>query len=66
MNGKPFEVDKVITEEGLAVLRKKLPEIPPENIHKGITMNDICMLITVEIFVNMVYDKIIEMGKRLD
>jgi acyl carrier protein len=58
MEGKPFEIDNVITEEGLVVLAKKLPEIPKEKLVPGLTVNEIVKLITVETLARMVHIKI--------
>ena len=58
MEGKPFEIDTVITEEGLEILRKRMPEIPKENFKTGITINEIISLITVESLLNMVTRKL--------
>ena len=58
MNGVPFEIDNVITDEGLDVLRKKMPELSNKALRKGITVNDIIHLLTVESLANMVLFKI--------
>ncbi len=58
MNGRPFEIDNVITPEGLEILRKRMPEIPKEKFVSGITVNDIISLITVESMLNMVLLKL--------
>lgn len=62
LNGLPFEIDNVITDEGLKVLRNKLPEIPGEKMEKGLTVNGIIRLFTVETLTNMVMLKIQEKG----
>jgi acyl carrier protein len=58
MNGHPFEIDNVITDEGLKVLADKMPEIPAEKLVKGLTVNDIVKLFTVESLANMVINKL--------
>jgi acyl carrier protein len=58
MNGKPFEIDNVVTDEGLKVLAEKMPEIPASKMVKGLTVNDIMKLITVESLANMVIYKL--------
>jgi acyl carrier protein len=60
LNGLPFEIDNVITDEGLKVLRDKLPEIPVEKMKKGLTVNGIIRLFSVETLTHMVMLKIQE------
>lgn len=54
LGDEPFEVDQVITEKGLEVLRRRMPEIDPNKLVHGITIHDIIRLITVESLANMV------------
>lgn len=61
LGDEPFEVDQVITEKGLEVLRKRMPEIDPSKLVHGITIHDIIRLITVESLANMV---IVQMDKK--
>jgi len=61
LGDEPFEVDQVITEKGLEVLRKRMPEIDPSKLVQGITIHDIIRLITVESLANMV---IVQMDKK--
>jgi acyl carrier protein len=58
LNGAPFEIDNVITPEGLNAIKKKVPEIPEEKLKPGLTIHEIANLITVEILANMVLFKI--------
>ena len=58
MEGRPFEVENVITAEGLEILRKRMPEIPEAKIVQGVTINNIISLITVESLLNMVTNKL--------
>jgi acyl carrier protein len=61
LGDEPFEVDQVITEKGLEVLRKRMPEIDPGKLVHGITIHDIIRLITVESLANMV---IVQIDKK--
>ena len=58
MEGRPFEVENVITAEGLEILKKRMPEIPADKIVEGVTINTIISLITVESLLNMVTTKL--------
>jgi acyl carrier protein len=60
LGGIPFEVNGVITREGLEVLRRSLPQLPPEKLVPGLTMYDITNLITVDILCTMVHLKLNE------
>jgi acyl carrier protein len=54
MGNEPFEVDQVITEKGLEVLRRIIPEIDATKLVHGITIHDIIRLITVRSLAMMV------------
>ena len=54
LGDEPFEIDQIITERGLEVLRKRMPEIASEKLTTGITIHDIIRLITVQSLANMV------------
>jgi acyl carrier protein len=58
----PFEVQGVITPEGLEVLRRTVPEIPEERLVPGLTMYEIVNLITVEVLCSMVRQKLTEVA----
>jgi acyl carrier protein len=60
LKGLPFEIDNVITDEGLKVLHNKLPEIPVDKMEKGLTVNGIIRLFTVQTLTNMLMLKIKE------
>ena len=60
LDGKAFEIENVITPEGLEVLKKKLPEIPQEKLVPGLTVFEIIQLFTVETLAKMVLIKIEE------
>jgi acyl carrier protein len=53
----PFEVNGVITEEGLAALREGMPE-SADRIKSGMRTHQIPMLFTVQSFYNMVADRV--------
>jgi acyl carrier protein len=54
MGDEPFEIDGVITERGLSILKKRMPEIDPARLTSGINIYDIAKLISVHSLVNMV------------
>jgi acyl carrier protein len=54
----PFEIDGVITPEGLDVLTRLMPGTRPGTLVAGLTMSDIVDLITVEILCTMVQHKL--------
>ncbi len=56
--GASFEVDNVITKEGLIALKKRLPEIPEDKLKNGLTIFDIVNLITVNILCKMIIYKL--------
>ncbi|OFY67272.1 MAG: hypothetical protein A3H98_02120 [Bacteroidetes bacterium RIFCSPLOWO2_02_FULL_36_8] len=58
LKGVPFEIDNVITKEGLEVLKKRLPEISDEKLKPGITIYEIINLVTVRILCRMILFKI--------
>lgn len=43
----PYEVDGIITEEGLEMLRRHMTEIDPENIKEGLTVHGLVRLFSV-------------------
>jgi acyl carrier protein len=57
LGDKPFEVNGVITEEGLAALRDAMPE-SAERIKSGMRTHQIPMLFTVQSFYNMVAERV--------
>ena len=61
MNGKTFDVDGEITQDGIEVLLLKMPELPREKLIPGITINEVIALINVESLLNMVTQKL---GKK--
>ncbi len=63
LGDKPFDRDGVITEEGISVLRKIMPEIAPENIKPGLSVYDLMQLLTVHSLCNMVIYKLEEKGQ---
>lgn len=44
----PYEIDGVITPEGLKSLQKHMTEVDPEKLHEGITIHQVIKLFTVE------------------
>ena len=60
----PFEIDGVITPEGLAALRKRVPEISQSKLKQGITIHEIVTLITVHSLCNAVIQKVNEKNSQ--
>ncbi|MDB5099533.1 MAG: acyl carrier protein [Cyanobacteria bacterium RYN_339] len=57
LGDQPFEVNGVITEDGLQGLREAMPEAAA-NIKPGMRTHQIPMLFTVESFFNMVAERV--------
>ena len=53
-SGEPFEIDGVLTGEGLVKLREVLPEVPADRFKPGLTVREIPLLFTVETFLSLV------------
>ena len=58
MNGTAFSVDNVITEDGLGVLKRLMPEVPMDKFKKGMTVHEIPYLFTVESLCSLVMKKV--------
>lgn len=54
LGATPLEVEGTYTPEGLEVLRKALPEIPPEELSLGLTTARLPRLFRVATMVNLV------------
>ncbi|MBI5534888.1 MAG: acyl carrier protein [Deltaproteobacteria bacterium] len=54
LGDKPFEVGGIYTAEGLAELRKAMPEVPPEELAEGLRTSDLPKRFRVGTFVNLV------------
>ncbi|MCK4344721.1 MAG: hypothetical protein KAX05_05485 [Bacteroidales bacterium] len=65
LKGKPFEIDNVITDDALAVLKRMMPEIPSGKLKPGITVNDLIYLFTVESLCKLVINKIERKAKQM-
>ena len=57
LNGKPYKIDRKITEDGVRVLVQLLPELEGK-VKPGITDYDVVQLLTVGSLARMVYNKI--------
>ena len=66
MGDKPFEIDNVVTEEGLKILHKFIGESQKERIQKGLTVQEIPTLLTVQSVCNLVLKKIAAEGKSTE
>jgi len=58
MSGEVFEINNVITEQGLEAIKQKLPEINSSNIRSGLTVDQLMEFITVKSLANLVHAKI--------
>lgn len=54
LGDEPFEIDQIITEKGLEVLKLNLPDLNATKLVHGITINDIIRLITVKTLAHLV------------
>jgi len=54
LGDKPFEVGGIYTAEGLAELRKAMPEVPAEELAEGLRTADLPKRFRVGTFVNLV------------
>ncbi len=54
LGDEPFEIDQIITEKGLEVLKRNLPDLNATKLVHGITINDIIRLITVKTLAHLV------------
>jgi len=57
MNGEAFEIDDVITPQGLKAIKQNFPEIKAEYLTPGLTVNQLLELITVRTLARLVYKK---------
>jgi len=55
-----YEVDGVITKEGLEVLKSYMTEIPSENFKQGLSVYDLIKLFTVESLCKLIQKKLSE------
>ena len=53
-----FEKDSILQEKGAQRLKELLPEIPADQIHAGMSLRELPMTFTVEVFVNIVKRKL--------
>lgn len=60
LGDQPFEVDNIITKEGLEALKRKIPDIPEEGLELGISVHEVIKMITVKMLCNMVEIKLLE------
>ncbi len=54
LGDEPFEIDQIITEKGLEVLKRNLSDLNAAKLVHGITINDIIRLITVKTLAHLV------------
>jgi acyl carrier protein len=60
MSAGVYERDGLLTEEGVAELRKALPEVPPEKIQPGMPKITVPKILTVGVFVHLIQRKLAE------
>ena len=58
MSDGVYERDGLLTEEGVAELRKALPEVPPEKIQPGMPKITVPKILTVGVFVHLIQRKL--------
>ena len=58
LSPEEFEVDSILQEKGAQRLRELLPEIPANEIRAGMSLRELPMTFTVEVFVNIVKRKL--------
>jgi acyl carrier protein len=63
MGDIPFEIDNVITDEGLKILHKFIGESQREKIKKGMTVQEIPLLFTVRSLCNLVIKRLANEGQ---
>ena len=60
LGDEPFEIDNVITQKGLQILKEQMPELDQNKLVDGITIHDIIKLITVQSLTNLVIRQIVK------
>ena len=60
LGDKPYEIDGVLTQEGLAALKKHMTEVEPAKLENGITVHEVIQLFTVESLCKIVQFKLEE------
>lgn len=48
LGDKPYEIDGVITPEGLEILREQMTEVDPEKIKSGLTVHELIHLFSIQ------------------
>jgi acyl carrier protein len=56
----PFEINSIITDEGIESLKKIMPEISPEQFFSGMSVQHIPAIMTVESLVRIAAHKLAE------
>lgn len=59
----PFEIDNVITDEGLQVLKSFIGDSQEERLTKGLTVQEIPFLLTVRSLCNLVINRLAADGR---
>jgi acyl carrier protein len=54
LGGTPWEVDGVLSSAALAELRSSMPEVPPEELKEGLTVDGVPRVFRVATMVNVV------------
>lgn len=58
LDGKPYEVNSVITEEGIQALKEHLPEVDQSKLVAGITIHELIKVFTVHSLCKLVKHQI--------
>lgn len=64
LKDEPYEIDGVITPEGLTVLRHYMTEVDPKNFVEGITVHEVVQLFTVHSLCKIVEYKLSEKAEE--
>lgn len=56
----PFEIDSVLTPEGIEALKKHAPDLPAEKLVEGINTHQVAKLVTVKMLCGLVENRISE------
>jgi acyl carrier protein len=59
----PFEIDNIITDEGLRILRDYIGDSQQEKLKPGLTVHEIPLLLTVRSLCNLVINRLAADGR---
>lgn len=64
LKDQPYEIDGIITPEGLDVLKQYMTEVDPKHFVEGITVHEVVQLFTVHSLCKIVEYKLIEKAEE--